>query len=1060
MRIPPSDTLHGRLLGFLGALFLALLAIGLAVRSIAVDAEKEHAAERASELARLFATNFQQRLGDTKALLGATAALRLHERPAADCNARLAELLASYAYLKSLAVLEDEHRTRCMAGARGAVLDAEARKTLQDADDAREFALSPHRKDSDGTSSLLAVLPLAGAAGARFLLAELDLDWINRQLAVGVPSGVVVRVLDRGGTFIVRQPDPGCCLGRSGLELPGIRQALASGAPQVMEDSLWLDGVRRLQSDVPLAGGGVLSVGIPLEAITRTTDSAVTKAVTLLLLFVAAAGVLAWLGAEVLVLRPIRRLGAAARRIGAGELCASLAVGKGSVELNQLAMEFNQMAGALAGREQARSESEERLRLTLDAALDAVVGMDQHGRVTAWNAEAERMFGYTRAETLGQALSDLIIPPAQREAHAHGMKRFLATGRGSIIGKRVEVTALRADGSELPIELAIATVRSSNGLFFNAFMRDLRERRRADAELRTLSRAVEQSPVSIVITDRSPSIVYVNPRFEQATGYTRAEVIGRNPRLLASGTTPAETYRDLWKVISEGGEWRGELCNRRKDGELFWEFTTISGLKGSGGKVSHYIAVKEDITERRRLEAERKQAEERIHSLAFFDPLTHLPNRRLLLDRLKQAFSANARRGTHGAVFFIDLDQFKTLNDTKGHAFGDLLLIEVAQRLQACVRGEDTVARLGGDEFVVMLSHLGDAAPEAAAQAVGVGEKMLAAISRPYVLKGQPHYTSCSIGVSLFRGNDLSADDLLKRADMAMYQAKSAGRGAVRFFDPAMQAALDTRAAMEFELRGAVERGQLRLHYQMQIDTTHGSIGAEALLRWAHPERGLVPPAQFIPLVEDSGLIVPIGQWVVETACAQLKRWERDPRMHHLQLAVNVSARQFRQADFVARIQTSLEASGANPARLKLELTESLMHENVAETIAKMNALKGLGIGFSMDDFGTGHSSLSNLKRLPLDQLKIDQSFVRDLVTDPNDAAIVKTIIGMAKSLGLAVIAEGVETEAQRQFLVQLGCVTCQGYLFGHPMPAAEFEAQVRAFGGAEEADVPAEICA
>jgi len=440
----------------------------------------------------------------------------------------------------------------------------------------------------------------------------------------------------------------------------------------------------------------------------------------------------------------------------------------------------------------------------------------------------------------------------------------------------------------------------------------------------------------------------------------------------------------------------------------------------------------------------RKLAEEDIHRLSFYDPLTNLPNRRLLLDRLQHALATSTRSGRHGAILFIDLDNFKAINDTKGHNFGDLLLIEVAQRLQSCVREGDTVARLGGDEFVVMLEDLGSMAEHAAAQAEEVGEKILSALNRYYLIKEQEFHCTASIGTSLFIDRGASADELLRYADMAMSQAKKAGRNTIRFFDPKMQAALEARTILEADLRQALAGQQFRLYYQAQVDEAGRIFGAEALVRWIHPQRGMVPPCQFIPLAEETSLILDIGQWVLETACRQLASWSNDEQKCDLVLAVNVSTRQFKLADFVDRVAAVIREHRINPSRLKLELTESMVLDNLDDIVAKMHVLKALGVGLSMDDFGTGYSSLSYLKQLPLDQLKIDRSFINDIVTDPLDAVMVRTIIDMAHNFGLNVIAEGVETDAQLAFLKQYGCMAYQGYLFSKPVPVEEFEALLK----------------
>ncbi|MGB9093486.1 MAG: EAL domain-containing protein, partial [Gallionella sp.] len=470
---------------------------------------------------------------------------------------------------------------------------------------------------------------------------------------------------------------------------------------------------------------------------------------------------------------------------------------------------------------------------------------------------------------------------------------------------------------------------------------------------------------------------------------------------------------------------------------VYPKWLAITAVKDRDGKVTHYVGSHIDITER-------KAAEEEIQYLAFYDPLTRLPNRRLLLDRLNQALVSSARSGRSGALLFIDLDNFKNLNDTLGHDIGDMLLQQVTQRLEACIRTGDTVARLGGDEFVVMLLNMSKDPLEGAAQAEAIGDKILVALGQTYQLALHAYHCTASVGVTLFGKNQQSTDELMKQADIAMYQAKKAGRNALRFFDRQMQENISARVSLENELHNALEFRQFHLYYQIQVDSSHRPLGAEALIRWIHPQRGLVSPAQFIPLAEESGLILPIGHWVLETACARLKEWEQDALMRGLVVAVNVSAKQFRQPDFVDQVKSVVQHHGIDPARLKLELTEGMLLENIEETIATMNALNELGVKFSLDDFGTGYSSLQYLKRLPLDQIKIDQSFVRDVTSDPNDAAIVQTIIAMAETLGLDVVAEGVETRAQFEFLELRGCNRFQGYLFGRPVPIEQFEAMIK----------------
>ncbi len=558
-------------------------------------------------------------------------------------------------------------------------------------------------------------------------------------------------------------------------------------------------------------------------------------------------------------------------------------------------------------------------------------------------------------------------------------------------------------------------------------------RARLEARLRLQDAALRAVASGILITDTQANIQWANPAFSQITGYELDEALGRKPKeLISSGLNHTGLYENLWKTIQSGQVWRGELINKRKDGSIYNEELAITPVRDTQGVVQHYVAVKQDISER-------KANEEQIRQLAFFDALTGLPNRRLLLDRLQQAIAARGRDRHSGALLFIDLDNFKALNDTLGHDVGDLLLIQVARRLTECVREGDTVSRLGGDEFVVMLEDLSPDAEIAAPQAEGVGEKILTALNRPYTLRGSEHHSTPSIGITLFNDSRDNLDDLLKRADLAMYQAKDAGRNTLRFFDHAMQSRVDARAALERELRRGLHNHQFLLYYQPQVDGTGQIRGAEALLRWNHPSRGLVPPLDFIALAEETGLIVGLGHWVLEEACHQLAKWAKHPASACLTLAVNVSARQFRHPDFVDQVVAILEHCGANPQLLKLELTESLLLDNVESTVEKMSALKALGIGFALDDFGTGYSSLTYLKRLPLNQLKIDRSFVQDVLSNNNDAAIARTIVALGQSLGLPVIAEGVETPAQQAFLTLNGCLAFQGYLYGKPMPVEDF---------------------
>ncbi|MDR3395911.1 MAG: EAL domain-containing protein [Parasulfuritortus sp.] len=551
-----------------------------------------------------------------------------------------------------------------------------------------------------------------------------------------------------------------------------------------------------------------------------------------------------------------------------------------------------------------------------------------------------------------------------------------------------------------------------------------------------LTSVIQHSPIRVFWKDRDLRYLGCNSQFAEDAGLGKPEeLIGKTDFEMA-WRDQAELYRadDLNVMETAIPKLDFEEPQTTPDGRTIWLSTSKVPLRGEDNQIIGVLGIYSDITTR-------KQAEDQIRNLAYFDPLTGLPNRRLLMDRLRQSMSVSIRNRQYGALLMLDLDNFKDLNDSQGHDVGDQLLVEVGTRLREHMRQADTVARLGGDEFVVVSESLGEDEASAAIQARGIAEKVRLALIRPYALKNGElaHYSTPSIGVTLFHGQDTSLDLLLKQADVAMYQAKSAGRNAIRFFSKVMQTTIEARAQMAMGLRNGLDRGELRLYYQPQVDGLGNLIGAEALLRWLPPDAAPISPAVFIPLAEETGLILPIGEWVFEQACLQLKRWEQDSDTRSLTLAVNVSAHQFRQPDFVERVQTHLDLSGIDPTRLKLELTESVMLTQVDEAIVRMQSLKQLGVSFSLDDFGTGFSSLSYLKRLPLDQIKIDQSFIRDISHDPNDAAIVRAILAMSESLGISVIAEGVETEDQRAFLLRHGCEHYQGYLFGKPLPIEEW---------------------
>ena len=557
-------------------------------------------------------------------------------------------------------------------------------------------------------------------------------------------------------------------------------------------------------------------------------------------------------------------------------------------------------------------------------------------------------------------------------------------------------------------------------------LRSLAQNRVARQRIDLLAKVFEHSGEAIVLTDHANHIIAVNPAFVRQTGYSAEEVIGRNPKVLASGRTSPEQYAAMWAEINTNGLWRGELWDRAKDGTEYPKWMSITVARDAHGKVTHHIGSFVDMTEL-------KQAEERILHLAHHDTLTKLPNRVHLQGRLEQAIASARRDGGELAMLFIDMDRFKNINDTLGHHVGDRMLVEVAQRLKGIVRGSDIIARLGGDEFVLVLTGLGH---EGARAAASVASKVKAELSRPYLVDGHELRSTPSIGIGIFPGDGDDGDTLMKNADAAMYHAKAAGRDNYQFFTAAMNQATAERLALEVGLRGAIERGELFLHYQPQLDVASGRVVAvEALARWEHPERGLIPPLKFIPVAEETGQIETIGSWVLNQALNQVAQW-RARGFSQLRVAVNMSAHQMRGDAFVNEVANALQRLGLPGNALELEITESVAMRDPVRTGVLLRQLRGLGVALAIDDFGTGYSSLAYLKQLPLSCLKLDRSFVMDIEHDPNDAAISAAAIQLAHSLGLAVVAEGVENTAQMEYLRGLKCDTVQGYFIGRPMSA------------------------
>ncbi len=690
----------------------------------------------------------------------------------------------------------------------------------------------------------------------------------------------------------------------------------------------------------------------------------------------------------------------------------------------------------LAHIEIALRENENRFRGMIEALGEGIMLIDQHGSVLSCNGEAARIFRLSSQAMIGLELTEL--------------QQIEFLGEEGLPMRFEETSFWRTLQSGIPINNSIIGIRQSGGPDCWAIMNtvpisakgeashsavlasftDITARKEVEQELRISAVAFEATE-GIMVTDAQGTILRVNQAFTKITGYSPDEVIGHPPSILHSGSQNNEFYQEMWQQLSRDGSWRGEILNKRKDGKIYPEWLTISAVQGAAGEITHFVGTFTDISAR-------KEAEEKIKEMAFYDALTRLPNRRLLIDRLEHAQASSARNGQYGAVIMLDLDNFKNINDVHGHDVGDGLLIEVANRLRDNIRDSDTVSRLGGDEFVIILEGLGNDEILAIGNAEEAVEKLRICISVPYFPKREDevnrHHTSTSGGVCLFFGQAISTDELMKQADIALYQAKSAGRNVCKFYSESVQHEINMRAQTEAGLHLALKEGHFRLMYQPQVDETGKIVCAEALIRWLPTENNVVKPLDFIPLAEKSGLILPIGGWVLEVACATLQHWAGSPKTAGMNLAINISARQFREPLFYEKVRQVLQRFQVNPARLELELTESVFLDDLSDAFVKIQALKALGIRISLDDFGSGYSSLTYLKRLPFDKLKIDQAFVRDITDDPDDAVIVRTIIAMGLALRLEVIAEGVETEVQRKFLYDHGCKAYQGYLFSPPV--------------------------
>ncbi|ANA39392.1 diguanylate cyclase [Geobacter anodireducens] len=663
--------------------------------------------------------------------------------------------------------------------------------------------------------------------------------------------------------------------------------------------------------------------------------------------------------------------------------------------------------------------------------VDGVITFGEDGMIRSLNPAAERMFGYRDAEAAGMAIDCLLSADG-------GYFRFAAQASGGQGTRQLayELEGIRRDGNRFVADLSVSRIVFEGRRAVIGIVRDITARKRDEQNLLVFKRAIESSVNGITITDAVNGenlIIYVNPAFERMTGYAGHEVLGKNPRFLRGNDRDQVELRKLAMALEERREGYFVLRNYRKDGSQFMNELYVAPVRDRDGAVTNYIGIMNDISDQRRYE-------EQLVYQANHDPLTGLPNRNLLQDRLGQALALeSSRRRNPIGVMFLDLDNFKKINDTLGHTVGDMLLKAVANRLRNCVRGGDTVSRLGGDEYILILPNVKEMH-----DVTTVAKKLIGLFSTPFLLMGHELYITASIGIALFPSDGDTVDALLKNADAAMYHAKEQGKNNYQFYSEEMNTRVFERMALETSLHRAIRQQEFLLYYQPRVDLRTGRIsGVEALVRWNHPEMGLVSPARFIPLAEETGLIVPIGEWVLRTACAQNKAWQ-EAGLPPLRMAVNLSARQFRQENLIQMVADVLAETGLDPRWLELELTESLLMERAEQSVSILRSLADMGIDIAVDDFGTGYSSLGYLKRFPITNLKIDQSFIRDIASDPDDAILVRTIITMAHGLGMKTVGEGVESLEQVDFLCRHGCEEVQGYYFSRPLTAEGCEELLR----------------
>ena len=1084
---PPPTTLHlGTRHYVLLLILIAILpVIGLILYS---DFESRHEARkqgRNQAMGVLRAIHLKQEnvIESTDQVLTALGQLpAIQAYDPTTCHALLSSILAQYPQFSSLSAIRPDGERFCSAPLEGPRSDISAYRYFQQAVESRQLTTSNYAiSDITGRPSLLVVKPIIDAQSElqALLKAAIDLSWLEQQIQqLPLYDAAVLTIFDAQGRILMQYPkQPEVAVGDTFEESEVVRDAVRLHHLGVIEHSHDGEG-EYIHAYAPLGPREVktfVAISIPAEVVLARANQALQQNLTLLGLVMLVTVLIAFSWSHRFVVNPIRRLADSATQVRQGELKPELISAHGPRELQQLATAFHQMTVALKRRADDQTRIEQALSQLIQQHRDATptaflialcailadsldtkycfIGLldpAEPGRIRT------RVFwaNGSQQDNISMAITDgpleALIQQEHFRLHPNNVRQLFpddALLQQLGVESHAGITLTDLDQQTRGVLVVMDDQAIRNDEMFHSLLqifaaRVTAELEREETELQRqqllnearLAATAFESHEAMFITDNQRNILRVNRAFIEITGYGEGDILGQHPaRLFAEESSPGQQHQ-IWHEAAAQGKWSGEVNLQCHNGKSFPADLSISAVIPAHGEISHYVAHFQDITER-------KLAEARIQHLAYHDDLTELPNRSLLLDRLERSLALLKRQGQRGALMFIDLDHFKNINDSLGHPIGDGLLIEIAERLRGNLRQEDTVARLGGDEFVVLISQLKGDKETCTRQAYALASKLREVLSTEYNVAGHTLKTSVSIGIVVFPEQDLAADDLLRHADLAMYSAKGAGRAAIRVFEPQMQSRLIERLKIEEELRQAYEHKQFVIYHQPQVRVDDNAImGCEILLRWQHPSNGLTTPGAFISILEESGLIQPVGQWVLAQACAGLaeNRLLADHPDRPV-VAVNISARQFLERNFVDTVTALLDEFELDGDRLELEITERAVIKDVDETIKKMKKLRARGVRFSIDDFGTGYSSLAYIKRLPIDTLKIDRSFIKDCLTDPNDKAIVRAIVSMATSLEMGIIAEGVETREQLAFLKQIGCQAYQGFYFSKPVPAREF---------------------